>query len=186
VRRVATYARISRADEAQILENQVATLRSYCLTRELELVREYVDVASGGTDDRPGFRELLQDAARARGRPFDLVVFTSLSRMTRGGLEAALHVLRTLERSGVGWRFVEQPILDNDATTPPLARDILMAVLTALDQDYRRRISTATKNAYARRKQAAAALGHPLKWGRPKRVVPPPSREGAAQEKGDD
>lgn len=176
--RAATYARISREDEGRILENQVGALREYCAARGLDIVREYVDVASGAIDNRPGFNDLLRDATRARGRPFDVVV-SSLSRMTRGGIEAALHVLRTLERARVGWRFVEQPVLDNDATTSPLAREILLSVLAALDADYRRRISVATKAAYNRRKQAASAIGTKVRWGRPrKRVVLSPAETG--------
>ena len=178
--RAAIYARISRPDESEtyvgpdgrrgqpILENQVDGLRSYCKERGFLLSpgAEYVEIASGdGT--RPVFDRLLHDVALQRGRPFDLVVFTALSRMTRGGIEAALHVLRVLEANGVGWHLIEQPVLNNDANTPPLAKDIILAVLSAVDRDYRRRISAATKGAYAKRKSLAEARGEKVRWGRP-------------------
>lgn len=163
--RAALYARVSRPDERPILENQLASLRSYAKDRGLVPAGEYVDVASGGSDNRPGLNRLLSEATRPRNRPFDLVAFTSLSRMTRGGVAAALELLRRLESAGVGWVFVEQPILNNDSTTPKLARDILLSVLAAVDEDYRARISRATKAAFARRKGLKA--GSDLKrWGR--------------------
>jgi DNA invertase Pin-like site-specific DNA recombinase len=175
--RAATYARVSRPDEATILENQRVGLRAYCASRgfDLDTANEYTDVASGGTSDRPGFNLLLERAAHPRLRTFDLVVFTSLSRMTRGGISAALDTLRVLEREGVSWHFVDQPTLNYDATTPKLARDIILAVLAAVDEDYRRNISQKTKAAFARKKALAAANGTVVRWGRPRKRVPPPT-----------
>ena len=165
--RAAIDDRVSRDDESAILENQVRSLRDYCAARGLRIAREFVEIISGGRDDRPGLSQLLHEASLQRGRPFDLVVFGSLSRMTRGGTYAALEILRKLEAAAVGWRFVEQPLLDNDSTTPKLARDILLAVLAAVDEDYRARISRATKAAFQRRKNLGEAVGERVKWGRP-------------------
>jgi len=163
--RAAIYARVSRPDERPILENQLATLRAYVQEHGLEAGGEYVDVASGGTSDRPDFNRLMADAARPRLRAFDLVVFTSLSRMTRGGIAAALEVLRQLERDGVGWHFTEQPVLNNDSNTSKLARDVILAVLAAVDEDYRERIRKATKAAFNRRKGLENGADLP-RWGR--------------------
>ncbi|HEV2317742.1 MAG TPA: recombinase family protein [Thermoplasmata archaeon] len=185
VTRAAIYARVSRPDERDILENQKRALRDYCRSLEFELSEEneYFDVASGGTVDRPGFGLLLQRAAHPRRRTFDLVVFTSLSRMTRGGISAALDTLRVLEREGVSWHFVDQPTLNFDATTPKLARDIILAVLAAVDEDYRRNISQKTRAAAARKRALAAANGTDFKWGRPRKRVPPSTTSpGAALE----
>ena len=195
--RVAFYARISRPDESEryvgpdgkrgqpILENQVERLREYCRERGFTLPteNEYVETASGA-GDRPVFDQLLHSATLQRGRPFDLVVFSSLSRMTRGGIEAALHVLRVLESNGVAWHFIDQPTLNYDANTAPLAKDIILSVLAAVDKDYRRRISTATRGAYAKRKALAEARGEKVRWGRPpgsktRKRVPPPSSPSA-------
>ena len=167
--RAAIYARVSRDDEAAILENQVRGLREYCTAKGLTITREFVETVSGGISDRPGLSQLLHEASLQRGRPFDLVVFGSLSRMTRGGTYAALEILRKLEAAGVGWRFVEQPMLDNGSDTPKLAKDILLAVLAAVDEDYRARISRATEAAFQRRKNLAEAAGERVRWGRPRR-----------------
>ncbi|EQD56649.1 Resolvase domain protein, partial [mine drainage metagenome] len=132
------------------LENQLENARRHCLERGLVLAEENVltELATGTADRQVRLNGLLERASQP-GRSFDLVVFTSLSRMTRGGVEAALYTLHRLESAGVGWHFVEQPILDFESTTPKLAKDIVLAVLAAIDEDYRRRISLATKAAFA-------------------------------------
>ena len=145
------YLRISRADEAPILANQRRSALEYVIRIGLtvEAVKVYEDTASGGTEDRPGFNDLMRDV-----RAGDLVLFTSLSRMTRGGVRAAFGILDRLRARGVGWHFVEQPILNFDAQTNPLVRDVILAVLTAVDEDYRRNISVKTGARMARKKAA--------------------------------
>lgn len=174
--RCAVYARVSRPDEASekspILQNQLDALRRYVRDREYVSGGEYVEIASAGSEDRVEFNRLLHGAALQRGRPFDLIAFTSLSRMTRGGVAAALDVLRRLEGYGCGWAFVDQPSLNNDSTTPKMARDILLSVLAAVDEDYRARISRATKAAFARKAALARAVGEKPIWGRRRKATP--------------
>lgn len=87
------------------------------------------------------------------------------SRMTRGGIEAGLYVPHRLEVAGVGWHFIEQPILNFDSMTPALAKEIIFAVRAAIDMDYRDRIRRATKNAYTNCKNLLAP-GEKVRWGR--------------------
>ena len=160
---VRIYLRVSSPDEAPIFENQ----------REALLVAAdalapgtppaiYEDFGkSGGDADRPGLGKMLQAC-----RPGDVVLFTSLSRMTRGGVGAAYDILRQLDRMGVYYHFLETPMLNSDANTPKLAKDVIQAVFAAIDEDYRRRISEATRAAYARRKALAEASGVPMTWGK--------------------
>jgi len=182
--RCAFYARVSRPDEASeespILQNQIEALRVYLRDRDYASGGEYVEIASGGSENRVEFNRLLHDAALKRGRPFELIAFTSLSRMTRGGVAAALDVLRRLESYDCGWAFVEQPSLNNDSTTPKLARDILLSVLAAVDEDYRGRISRATKAAYARKAALAHATGQKPVWGRRRKATPANGEVAAA------
>lgn len=163
------YLRISRPDEADILDNQRRSALDYAQRTGFVLAcAPYEEVASGGsTQDRPALSALMNEA-----RPGEVIVFTSLSRMTRGGVAAALDILRQLEARGIGWHFTEQPILNFDARTPKLVRDVILAVLAAVDEDYRRRISEATRAAYARRKALAESRGERLNWGRPKKGLP--------------
>jgi len=147
------YIRVSHRDEADILDHQREAVHDYVERTGLTLVKLYEETASGGDDDRIAFNDLLREVRRG-----ELVIFTSLSRMTRGGIGAAWDLLRLLDAKGVGWHFIEQPLLNKDADTPKLVRDVIMAVIAAVDEDYRRRISEATKAALRKRK----ALGHPI------------------------
>ncbi len=171
---VRIYLRVSQEDEAVIFENQ-----KVALLKEADAILPgtppviYEDFGrSGGDENRPGLGKMLHEA-----RKNDTILFTSLSRMTRGGVGAAWDILRQLDRMGVYYRFTELPVLNSDASTPKVARDIVQAVFAAIDEDYRRRISEATKAAYARRKALAEANGDAFEWGRrgpgKKRVSPP-------------
>ena len=62
---VATYSRVSTNKREQKPEVQVDELRRYCKARRFKITHEIVDRASGGTDDRPGFKQLLK-LVRAR------------------------------------------------------------------------------------------------------------------------
>lgn len=121
-----------------------------------------------------GFSELMAEAAKSRSRPFDLVVFSSLSRMTRGGIQAALETLRVLQGQKVSWHRVDHPTLNFDSGTLDLARNVILAVLAAVDEDYRRNVSQKTRAAAARKRALAAANDTDYEGGRPKKRVPPP------------
>lgn len=167
--RAAIYARVSAEDERDILANQVTRLREYCADRGFDLpdANIFVEVASGTLKTQSRLNDLIEQSNRVP-RPFRIVVFSALSRMTREGIEGALYVLHRLELVNVGWHFVEQPILNYDDSSPELSRKIMLAVLSELDRDYRRRISAATRAAYLRRKALATARGDTIRWGRPK------------------
>ena len=67
--------------------------------------------------------------------------------MTQGGVASALCVLGRIERAGVGWHFTDQGVLNFDALTPKMVEDIILSVLDAVDEDYRRNILAKTKAA---------------------------------------
>ncbi len=174
------YARISRPDEQGILRNQVTSIERYAETRGIRLAAPVYQETAPGTDrrllrpqrERKGQAVsplvLMLSAVESTPRPVDLVIFTGLSRMTRGGVESALYILNRLKRAGVGFHFVDVPVLNYDATTPPLAQEIILAVLAAVDKDFRRNISVKTKAAYEVRKQLADVNGSAVRWGRHK------------------
>jgi len=164
------YIRISRQDEAAILENQRREVKDYTARLGIHDAPLYEDVASGADTDRPGWNQLMKDLHQG-----DVVIFTSLSRMTRGGIGAAWEILRQLEAAGAGWHFTRggigaaweilrqleaagagwhftsTPLLNFDADTPKLVRDVILAVLAAVDEDYRRNIAERTRAFYKRR-----------------------------------
>jgi len=156
------YLRISRPDEARILENQRATAIQHAAAIGYPDPTIYDENApAGDKSDRPVFTKMMGEL-----RPGDLVIFSNLSRMTRGGISTALEILRQIETKGAGWHFIETPSLNFDSGASKLTKDILFSVLAALAEDYRRRISEATKAVYERKKAASLASGGKLHWGR--------------------
>ncbi|MDG6971426.1 MAG: recombinase family protein [Nitrososphaerota archaeon] len=131
--RACGYARVSRPDEREILANQVRSIRTHAGRLGIELKAVLEETASGGKDDRVAINGLLA-RVEARGGP-KAVVFTSLSRMTGGGIASALYILNRLERAKVGWYFTDQPVVNFDASTPKMVKDIILAVLAAVDED---------------------------------------------------
>src|SRR6266700_6233315 len=99
--RVALYARVSTKDKGQDTENQLRELREYCQHAGCEIVREYIDQATGARSDRPEFQKLMADA---RIKHFDLVLFWSLDRFSREGVTETLNHLQRLTSFGVNWR----------------------------------------------------------------------------------
>ena len=70
-KRVALYARVSTLDKGQDLETQLRPLREYANRRGFQLVSEYVDTASGTTEDLAQYRAMI---GAARKRQFDMVL----------------------------------------------------------------------------------------------------------------
>jgi DNA invertase Pin-like site-specific DNA recombinase len=101
-------------------------------------------------------------------RQGDVVIFTSLSRMTRGGVAAAFEILRQLEAAGAGWHFTSLPLLNFDANTPKVVRDVILAILSAVDEDYRRSIVEATRGFYKRRTALAGPNATVKDWRKPR------------------
>jgi DNA invertase Pin-like site-specific DNA recombinase len=168
--RCALYARISRPDEPEILDNPERDLRELAVQHGYVVIREYVEIASGADDGRAQLSALLQVATLLR-RPWDVRLFRSLARLTRTGTYGALDLLRQLPASGAGGRILESPALDSAKDTPPLVRNVLLALLAELCRDYRERISRATREAYPRKKNLAD--GGKVVGGRPRKRVPP-------------
>jgi DNA invertase Pin-like site-specific DNA recombinase len=57
---VVLYTRVSTNKREQKPEVQAQELKRYCKARGFLIAHEIMDRASGGTDDRPGLKRLLQ------------------------------------------------------------------------------------------------------------------------------
>jgi DNA invertase Pin-like site-specific DNA recombinase len=99
--RVALYIRVSTTD--QTCQNQLLALRDVAERDGWQVVEVYQDngiSGAKGRDPRPGFNELMQDAAR---RKFDLVAVAALDRLGR----SVAHVSTALaEFDALGVRFL--------------------------------------------------------------------------------
>ncbi len=108
---VATYSRVSTTKREQKPEVQVGELRRYCKARGLKIVHEIVDRARGGTDDRPGLKELLR---LVRAREVDAVVVVKMDRLFRS-LKHLVNTLSEFEALGVKFIATRDQV---DMTTP--------------------------------------------------------------------
>jgi len=80
--KAAMYARVSTKDGRQDTENQLRQLRDFAATQGWPVVHEYVDRATGKRSDREQFQKMFEGASR---REFDVLLFWSLDRLSRGG-----------------------------------------------------------------------------------------------------
>lgn len=80
----AVYARVSTAEdrELQTPENQLIKARQYAQFKELKIVKEYVEYASGADDDRPILKDMLDDARTGKFKTILVFKIDRLSRST--------------------------------------------------------------------------------------------------------
>src|SRR4051794_20362138 len=111
MRRAAIYARVSTVDRGQDPETQLRQLRAYAERRGFSLAHEYVDHASGATNDRAEYRAMLEAARRRR---FDVLLVWRYDRFARSMREL---VNALAEFEGLGIDFVSYNE-GADTTTP--------------------------------------------------------------------
>ena len=92
-------------------EVQVGELRRYCKARGFKITHEIVDRASGGTDERSGFKQLLQ---LVRALEVDAVAVVKLDRLFRS-LKHLVNTLSEFEALGVKFIATRDQV---DLTTP--------------------------------------------------------------------
>lgn len=150
--RTAIYARVST--EHQTADNQLLSLREYARARGLEVIAEYVDIASGGRDDRPELARMMHDAQRGQ---FAMLLFWSLDRISRRGVFHTLELLQKLEHAGVKFRSYQQPYLDTTGAMGPA----IIAIFAALAQIERDLLRERTKAGLERARKNGRQLGRP-------------------------
>ena len=78
MKRVIIYARVSTKE--QKVDMQLADLRGYAKARKLNVVKEYIDYASGAKSDRVNFRKLFDDVRKEKT---DIVFVWKFDRFAR-------------------------------------------------------------------------------------------------------
>ncbi len=76
-KRVAIYARVSTNDRGQDPETQLLQLREYAQRRGFDVADEYVDHATGTTEERANYQRLLDDVRKRSFKTLDPQVFPS-------------------------------------------------------------------------------------------------------------
>lgn len=128
MKRTAIYLRVSsdkQAKEGDSIPAQRDALRKYIDDRdELTFAGEYIDDGISGTKaDRDELQRLLDDVEAGK---IDLIIFTKLDRWFR----SVRHYSATqekLDRHGVGWTAIWEPIYD---TTNPVGRLIINQMMS--------------------------------------------------------
>lgn len=152
--RVVIYARVSTRDKGQDTENQLRQLREFCQRQDWQIVREYVDRASGKHSDREQFQAMFDAASR---REFDVVLFWSLDRFSREGVYATLQHLQRLTSHGISYKSLSEQFLDSCG----LFRDAIISILATLARQERIRLSERVLAGLQRAKAQGRVGGRP-------------------------
>jgi site-specific DNA recombinase len=109
------YARVSTAEQAEqdlSLPAQISAIRKYAQDHGLVLVGEYVERGISGTDDnRPEFRQMLQDIFRPSSEVGSIIV-THGSRFMRNATKARVHK-EALRKRGIRVVAIQQEVTDD-------------------------------------------------------------------------
>lgn len=151
--RVATYSRVSTSHHGQNPEVQVHELRRYCEARRWHIEHEIVDHGfSGGTDSRPGLKQLL---SLVRERKVDVVVVVKMDRLFR----SLKHLVSTLEEwQAIGVQFVATK--DNIDYTTPAGR-LLAQILGSLAEFEKSLLVERTMLGLEHARRSGKKLGRP-------------------------
>jgi len=140
----AIYARVSTKGQDPL--NQLLQLRAYAESKGWRIAQIYEDHESAAEGKRrEAYARLFADAT-APGRRWDVLLFWSLDRFSRGGVYETIHRLKTLHAAGVRFVSLQEQYLD---TLGPF-RDAVIAVLAAVAALERDRISERVKAGIAR------------------------------------
>jgi DNA invertase Pin-like site-specific DNA recombinase len=156
--RAGLYARVSTTGKGQATDNQLIQLREFSRSRQLLVTREYEDQESGGKAERTEFLVMLQEAA---ARNFDVLLFWSLDRLTRGRDASHSKYLELIESYGVHWRSLTEPWIESAGPF----RDVTISLLASLAKQKRVRISERVRAGLTRARQYGTRSGRAI--GRP-------------------
>jgi DNA invertase Pin-like site-specific DNA recombinase len=154
----AIWLRVS-TDE-QHAENQRPALEKFCTHHGLDVVKVYEldDSAwNGGKDGGLYQRTLKQTMDDAWKGEFSVVVVWALDRITRGGAEDMLRLVRKYRECGCTLLSVQEPWLNSS----PEIQDVLVAFAGWNAQQESKRRSQRVKLAVERRRAAGLPVGRP-------------------------
>lgn len=152
LKRVALYARVSTLDKGQDPETQLRPLREYADRRGFEITGEYIDTASGTTEDRTQYKLML---AAARKRRIDVVLVWRYDRFARS-TQALVNALKEFQSLGVDFISYQENI---DTTTP--TGELIFHVMASLAQFESSLISERVRAGMARAKAQGKHVARP-------------------------
>ena len=152
-RRVALYARVSTSDQDP--GPQIDRLRQWAKASNLQVVGEYVEIASGRLVRRPEQDRVM---AAARGHQVHAVAVAKLDRWGRSLIDLR-RTIQVMADAGVAFYAVESG-LSYERDTP--AGTFFLNMLGACAEFEAGLISERTREGLAARKSAGVHLGRPL------------------------
>jgi DNA invertase Pin-like site-specific DNA recombinase len=150
--RVALYARVSTLDKGQDPETQLIQLREYAQRRSLEIIGEFIDYASGTSEERKQYK-LMMDAAKKR--KLDVVLVWRYDRFARS-TQALVNALKEFKTLGIDFISYQENI---DTTTP--TGELIFHVMASLAQFESALISERVKAGMQRAKAQGKNISRP-------------------------
>ena len=147
--KVAIYVRVSTKKQDET--NQLPRLREISNNRGFEVYREYSDEASGRDANRPGWKELMQDASEHR---FDAILVTKLDRVMRSLVQLNI-TMTNLQSYGV--KLICADIGEIDYSSP--MGKVQMQIIGAIAEWEREIIVQRTKEGIEAKKLQGIRLG---------------------------
>jgi DNA invertase Pin-like site-specific DNA recombinase len=147
---VTIYARVSTKE--QNVDMQLFDLREYAKARQLQIVQEYIDYASGSKNDRENYLKLFNDA---RKRKTDCVLVWKFDRFARSTKEL-INALEEFNSLGVDFISFKENV---DTSTP--AGKILFTMISAFAEFERSIIRERVIAGMERAKAKGKVLGRP-------------------------
>lgn len=147
-KKAAIYIRVSSKiqQENLSLDMQLYKCKEYCKKNDLEIVKTYCDVESGGNDDREEFNKLLSIIPEKK---FDFVVVYEISRISRK-MSTGAKFFEELERYQIGFISLKENITNR----------MLLNIYLSIADNYRIEASERKKsNNLARLKQGLKGSG---------------------------
>ena len=151
-KRVALYARVSTLDKGQDPETQLVQLRGYAQARNFEVITEFIDYASGTTEDRTQYKLMM---AAAKKRKIDVVLVWRYDRFARS-TQALVNALKEFQSLGIDFISYQENI---DTTTP--TGELIFHVMASLAQFESSLISQRVKAGMARAKSQGKLISRP-------------------------
>ena len=147
--KVAIYVRVSTRKQDET--NQLPRLREMAKNRGFEIYREYTDEASAKDANRPGWKDLMQDASEHR---FDAILVTKLDRVMRSLVQLNI-TMDNLKTYNV--KLICADMGEIDPTTP--MGKVQMQIIGAIAEWEREIIVQRTREGIEARKAKGIRLG---------------------------
>jgi len=148
--RVIIYARVSRKE--QNVDMQIIDLRAYAKARGLEIIKEYIDYASGSRNDRANYLKLFNEV---RKHKTDCVLVWKFDRFARSTRELinALEEFNSLEVDFISFK-------ENIDTSTPTGK-ILFTMISAFAEFERAIIRERVKAGMEKAQAKGKLIGRP-------------------------